>query len=555
MANTSKSQRKQLLSVWVLIIALFLTFRIHTNFPINFAEAKESYTAYSIIHTGRDTNGNLPGILFRGDNNYLSTLGVYLRIPTIWLFGLNTAAVRIPTIVLGGLAVYAVFLSSLLILKSRLQAAIASLVFSLSPFFIQLSLFNLGLTGALAFSLFASYMLFTQKWYSAVFLSFLGVLSDFSSIPFLACLFVGESYIRKGKKVSLSVLVVSLMAIVVFLLASPQLISFFKRNTVYREIQPQNFTYLIDQRLSFGQLYGSPLITEKFNFNRIAHNKVFYGANALSRSLIENFNYEKLTSSFQAGTILSREAVDPKSLPRFFFWEVPFILLAMIVLGKRLPKQHKLLAVSALSTVVIFSKETYVYLLPFLALGYTILLTYLWQIRFSLRPALISLGLLFLVITYASFYDLLNYHQEKWLPENDFRQYQIWNTITNQDINEKKVIVTDRLGEPAYYYLYYKKVDPNAFREGKTLSTNSSSGIQRINQVGGVEFKSFKYFESPRGKDEVWVGLGGEFLGENQKFEDVSNVTDGVVFQKILGVSQANKFLGDQLWFVKTTLQ
>ena len=227
----------------------------------------------------------------------------------------------------------------------------------------------------------------------------------------------------------------------------------------------------------------------------------------------------------------------------------------MIVLAKRLPKQHKLLVVSALATVVIFSKETLVYLLPFLALGYTILLTYLWQIRFFLRPALISLGLLFLVITYASFYDLLNYHQEKWLPENDFRQYQIWNTITNQDINEKKVIVTDRLGEPAYYYLYYKKVDPNVFREGKALSTNSSSGIQRVNRVGGVEFKSFKYFESPRGKDEVWVGMGGEFLGENQKFKDVSNVTDGVVFQKILGVNQANKFLGDQLWFVKTTLQ
>ncbi|OGY09751.1 MAG: hypothetical protein A2782_02850 [Candidatus Blackburnbacteria bacterium RIFCSPHIGHO2_01_FULL_43_15b] len=540
---------------WAFLIGLFFVFRSNPNFPVTFQEAEESYTAYSIIHTGRDTNDNLPGLLFRGDNNYLSTLGVYLRIPTIWLLGLNTTAVRIPTVVLGGLAVYAVFLSSLLILKSRLQATIVSLVFSLSPFFIQLSLFNLGLIGAVAFSLLASYMLFTQRWYSAVFLSFLGVLSDFSSIPFLTCLFVGESYVRKGKKVSLSVLVASLTAIVVFLLIDPRLIGFFKRTTTYREVQPQNFTYLVDQRLSFGQLYSSPLITEKFNFNRIAHNKIFYRANALSQSLIGNFNYEKLTSSSQAGTILSKETVDSKSLPRFFFWEIPFILLAVIVLAKRLPKQHKLLVVSALATVVIFSKETLVYLLPFLALGYTILLTYLWQIRFFLRPALISLGLLFLVITYASFYDLLNYHQEKWLPENDFRQYQIWNTITNQDINEKKVIVTDRLGEPAYYYLYYKKVDPNVFREGKALSTNSSSGIQRVNRVGGVEFKSFKYFESPRGKDEVWVGMGGEFLGENQKFKDVSNVTDGVVFQKILGVNQANKFLGDQLWFVKTTLQ
>ncbi len=40
---------------------------------------------------------------------------------------------------------------------------------------------------------------------------------------------------------------------------------------------------------------------------------------------------------------------------------------------------------------------------------------------------------------------------------------------------------------------------------------------------------------------------------KNKDFGKITDVADGEIFKRIKNVRQENKFIGDELWFVKTT--
>ena len=162
--------------------------------------------------------------------------------------------------------------------------------------------------------------------------------------------------------------------------------------------------------------------------------------------------------------------------------------------------------------------------------------------------------LILITLSQANFFDSLYFRQKQWLPQNDLRHYQIWNTLTDENLKKGKVVVTDRLGEPIYYFLAYESFDPSSYLEDRKLGIVTPSGIQRVEGVANLEFRAFKYYEDARGSDEIWIGMAGEFVGENRNYSQINDVYDGVIYKKIKEVKQVNKFIGSELWFVKTTL-
>jgi hypothetical protein len=205
---------------------------------------------------------------------------------------------------------------------------------------------------------------------------------------------------------------------------------------------------------------------------------------------------------------------------------------------------------------LIFKEKALGFVLPIVVFSETM---FVFNLKKSLKPSYFKAAILLisvlLAFSYMSFLDLLWFHESAWSKEQDLRQYQIWNTLTTRDLEENVVIITDRLGEPVNHFLYYEKVDPLFYQEQRKVGVLTSAGIWRVEKVGNVEFKSFKYFESPRGPNELWVGMPGEFVGRNRDFEKITNVFDGEIFKRIKGVKQGNRFIGNELWFVKTTLK
>lgn len=540
--------------ILLIFVLSFFILRSKIDFPVTLDEAKESYTAYSIIKTGKDTNGDFPGLFFRSDNNYLSSLGVYFRIPSIYLFGLSDLGVRLPSMVFSLITAYVFYLISRHFLKNRNKALLATFLFAISPFFIQLNIFDLGMTLGLLFILLSVYFFIQDNLKFFLIASFLAVLSSFSTLPFILVLLSFYSYQKGEIKLLLTVFLAIFLSTTIFLRLNQELLNFLVKETVIRDILPSSYTHLIDKKLSFGQALSSPLITDEFNFNRVAHNKLFYGVRELFKSIISPFNFELLTSSFQSQTILAKERIDSVALPKFFFWEMPVIFIGLMLLLKKKNPALSAFALGILLSVLIFKEKALGLVLPIVVFSETVLVFHLKKI---LKPsyfkaAILLIGVL-LVFSYASFLDLLWYHKFSWFNEQDLRQYQIWDTLTARDLEENKIIVTDRLGEPVNHFLFYEKVDPTFYQEQRKLGVMTSVGIRRVEKVGDVEFKSFKYFESPRGPNEFWVGMAGEFVGENKDFGKIMNVADGEIFKRIKGVKQENKFIGDELWFVKTT--
>lgn len=546
---------KKIQIIWLLLIVAFVFFRTQINFPFTVDETKESYTAYSLIKTGRDTNGMFFPLLFRSDNNYLSSLGVYFRLPSILTFGLTDLGIRLPGLILGVLTLGIFYLVVKGLLKEKSKAFLSVFLLALSPFFIAANIFELGQTSALFFSLLSFYFLVIKNRVNPFLLTaILAILSSFSALPVIVTLVVFNFLYPSKDKRELLKIAITFLIFAGFIFSQNQFIEFIKRSTIFQNILPDSYTYLIDRRLSFGSNYGSPLITADFNFNRIAHNKPFYATKSFFEWIIMPFNYERLAAPSQSQTVLANDEISPRYLPKFFFWEIPVVILGLLLLFKRRNKNLNILLASGLAATLTF-KDSLIFLLPLIIIAETAGITYFMG-NLTKTWAKITVGIISLLVIFslASFVDLFRRHYDMWFNEEDFRQYQIWSTITDEDLRSNKIVVTDRLGEPIFYYLLYEKVDPEFFNSNKVYGVLTDEDIRRIERVGSVEFKSFKYFESPRGPNEIWAGMGGEFVGENMNFEKIDKVFDGEIVKKIKGVKQENKFLGEEFWFVRTTL-
>ncbi len=109
-------------------------------------EAALGYNAYSILKTGRDEYGTYLPRVIRSFDDYKPPLYVYLAIPSIAVFGLNTWSVRLPSAIMGILAVLGTYVLVVELQKEQrtkkaveLYPILSSLLLAISPWHLQFS--------------------------------------------------------------------------------------------------------------------------------------------------------------------------------------------------------------------------------------------------------------------------------------------------------------------------------------------------------------------------------------------------------------------------------
>lgn len=471
-----------LASLFLLVFVPILFFKI----PFSGNEIRESYTAYSLIKTGKDTNGKIFPLLFKADGDYLSTLGVYLRIPTVYLFGLDSPGVRAAALPVGAFGLFSFYLILRKIFKNKNITGISLLLFCVSPLFIKTLIFSPGTVFTLSLILLSVSYWIDHKSHRKLLLKI---------ILFLSAIFV--IYVIRFE---------------------PGFIKFIKRESIISNILPSSYSFEIDKRLSFGKIYGSPLIKQKFNFNRIAFNKIYYGANSIFKSLIYPFDFERWFSPFQSQTIIAEDGGVSKVFPSFYFWELPVIFGGLLLFLKR----EKMTVLYFLLSIipVIFFNNYFILLLPLSVICESLLLSYIFQ---RLKNQKIALA--FVLIIYFSglliYLSLLKNNSNLWLSENDYQQNKIWDSITPTELWNDNIMVTDRYGEPVFYFLFYEKVDPGYFQANKVNGPIINGAIQRIERVGNVMFRSFNYSNEIKSKNQIWVGAGWDFGDKDNELKIV----------------------------------
>src|SRR4030042_2165415 len=409
--------------LFVFIIGTFILFRKY-DLPVTLTEAKEAYMSYSIIQTGYDTKGIRPGMFFNVGGETLSTLGVYARIPFVYFLGLNNFSIRLPSFIAGIFCIYIFYLLSGIIFKKSWEIYTTTFLFSASPLFIKTNIFEFSLTASLLFSLLTIYLVIKKKRLGVLISGIFAVLSSFSSIIFV--MITGLFFLYREKNAKQILISIFVFVIISFsALRTGMVGGYIKDRTIIGFLYPKSYTYLIDRRLSFGEIVGSPLITEKFNFNRITHNKGFYFVNEFIKSIISPFDYETLSSSFQTKTILEAQFQNLNKLPGIFFWELPLIFLGMILLFNKKNVWLNMLSVSGVISAAFFPNAGIIYLLPVIILSEVAFIQFLFDKSGIYKKFLMVMAILFL-FGYFSFYDLLHHHKDLWLPQNVRVQNEIW---------------------------------------------------------------------------------------------------------------------------------
>ena len=135
--------------IWLLFLIVFLAgclrfWQLGKAPPSpDWDEASLGYNAYSIMKTGRDEYGKAFPLILRSFDDYKPALYVYLAIPAIKVFGLNTFAVRFPAALLGTIAVLLTFFLVKELLdnfpKAIRNSLIVSFLLAISPWHIQFS--------------------------------------------------------------------------------------------------------------------------------------------------------------------------------------------------------------------------------------------------------------------------------------------------------------------------------------------------------------------------------------------------------------------------------
>jgi len=122
----------------ILLLGFTLRFLYLSKIPpeINRDEASVGFNAYSLLKTGRDEHGRGPWpLVFRAFGDYKIPGYIYLIVPLIRIFGLNSFSVRFPAAFFGFLTlIIAYFLIKELFPKRENLALAFTLLLSLAPF-------------------------------------------------------------------------------------------------------------------------------------------------------------------------------------------------------------------------------------------------------------------------------------------------------------------------------------------------------------------------------------------------------------------------------------
>ena len=476
----------KLLLLLVFLFGSFLRVYQLGSIPSGFHadEAAFGYNAYSLLHTARDEYGKLLPIVLKSFGDYKGALYAYLDVPFVALLGLTPFAERLPSAIFGSLSIFLVYFITEKLLKNKKISLFSALVFSLSPWAINITRTTGDVAIALFFALLMVYSLvelqnkFSKLWFLVSLLSaFLAVISYAPYriyVVFLPLIFLIIS-IRKIKgrlkfdKRSFSVLVTVLAIGILYTVVAS--VARFNQISIFSNPQ----TELIMQEQIREDQFTPVLIT------RIFHNKIVN----YSRTILENtgqyFTFDYL---FLNGGYPQRERIPDTGL--FYIWEAPFLLIGLYAILRNKKRNEILLllwwSLLLLPTVITFDEIPNVHrnliILPPIAIIIGIGIYELVNYRlFRNTKFLILLSFLILIV---SSYELL-YFEHQYFVHNDlhhpwYRGYAYKELVTDLKKyypNYKKIIVTKAQSSPYIYILFYSKYSPQKYqKEGSPRDLN-----------------------------------------------------------------------------------
>lgn len=560
---------------WLLIIIVVAAFLRLWQLGVvppspDWDEVALGYNAYSLLKTGRDEYGTWFPRSLRSYDDYKPPLYVYLTIPSVAVFGLNTWSVRLPSAVIGVLAVVGTYFLVVELFKSlprrqagqipmtndqqgkksfirycqpeadrplaekldignsRSIALLSAMLLAISPWHLQFSRIafeaNTGVTLNI-WAVVAFLKSFRFKGWlsvSAVLfgLSFYAYHSERIFTPFLVVLLI--VVFRKQLFIDKLHLVRSmLIGLLIILPLIPQL---FNASTLTRL---RGTSALADQTLLLARSVSKiredkargDLIGPLFDNRRI----VWFVT--LLDGYLSHYSFRWL---FFTGDNPRHHAPDMGLL---YLWEAPFLLWGMYTVARRGSTIARVLfgwfliapIAASPTTELPHAIRTLVFLPTFQIFTAVGVFQSVSSVKYqvSSKISIIKKGFLFLLITSLLLlvaFNLIYYfhmyfgHMNREVSK--YWQYGYKQAVEYANANYrkyKKIIVSTELEQPHMFSLYYLGFDPKKYlEEGGTRS----GGFEEVkNRFDIFEFRPIDWDLEKRNKEELYIGTPKEIRG------------------------------------------
>lgn len=495
--------------------------------PVGFTwdEAALGYNAYSLLKTGRDEYGKVLPIVLKSFGDYKPGLYAYLAVPTIKFLGLNEFATRLPSAIFGTLLVVVTYLFVKYLTPSpspdsgegnargEVWAIMSAILFAINPWAIHFS------RGAWEANL-------------ALLLTVLATILFIKKRLLLSALFFGLTFwTYQGAKMFTPMLILSLLLIyrpVVKSLIKPFLLFLVFLLSVVWGLSSQSgrlkvfsvFSYTRSQE-TISQIMSQDKTSDKNLQFFIFHSELYDQI----RGIIQRYtNHYSARFLFFAGDWTSFR----ESIPYYGYFHIPeifTILIGLVVLLRTNNQLTKLLAVwlilapipSALSRDIVSGVRSLPMVFPLVIISGMGLekVTRHKLLLFFYSSTLVFFSLYYLdqYYVHAPFFAA---------PEMLYGYKQVFQDVQKEEANYKKVVISDKQGQPYIFALFYLKIDPRLAQTQHTLIKNPQGDVGNVESLGKYLFRPI-YWPADRG-DKSTLFAGDEFSLPEQDLHGIDNL-------------------------------
>lgn len=483
--------------IGIVLVAVFLRFfQLGVNPPsLTWDEVAWGYNAYSLGKDFKDEFGRfLPIDYLESFGDFKPPLYAYLATLPVKIFGLNEFAVRFPSALFGVLTVLITYFLVKRIFGSQEKLAlISSFLLAISPWHINLSraAFEANVT---TFFLVTGVWLFLagvqeKRWYlvfSAI--SFVFSMYTFNTArvvaPLLVLLFaIGfqKELLQRKKQVLFAIIIgVFLVLPLARFMLTPYASLRFKEVNIFSDIA------VIEQT--------NQEITNDNNafWSRVIHNRrVAYGIEYV-RHYLDNFNPRFLFINGDGNPKFSTQDVG-----QLYIWELPFLIAGILLLFRKKEGYWWVILLWLLLGVIpaATARET-----PHALRIETILPTFQILIAYGIvrflnaiegfkyKNLLIACLLLFVAFNFIYYLHGYYAHYPRiYSGEWQYGYKEALNYVRSEESKYEAVYITEALGRPYIYTLFYLTYDPKQFRK-EAIIQREALGFVHVKGFGKYRF-------------------------------------------------------------------
>ncbi len=492
---------KKILFLLILTFAFILRVYHVTKVPpaLSWDEVSIGYNAYSILKTGRDEHGRfLPfdAVIAYGD--YKPPLAVYAAVPAVAVFGLNDFAVRLPSALFGTLTVLLTFFLVRELFRTSLfinhYSLITAFLLAVSPWHINISRGGFEANIALFFVVLGTWLALSarthpRRW-MITWLPFVAAVYTFNSSRVFSVLFIPAlmMYCYRDIKKNLKLCIVGIViagfctAPIVPHLLSAQARLRFNEVNIFTDL---SVVETANQRIA---RENGGLIAKLVNNRRVGYTRNFL------MHFMDNLQPDFLFVKGDGNPKFSIQDVG-----QLYLIEAPFLAIGIFALFISHPGIAALLLWWIIAAIIpaATARETPHALrilnsLPtwqiFVAYG----IISVSRITYHVSRKLFYVLLIVLYIFSMAYY-LHNYYRHYPVEFSGEWQYGYKQALAHiAPIAQKydRIVITDSIGRPYMYTLFYTKTDPAVYLRSKD-SYFDAAGFYHVNgflqyRFGGV---------------------------------------------------------------------